>query len=91
MIKISKKHEAPDLTQGNITASVILFSLPLIISSILQILYHSVDTFFVGHFMGTNHLAGVSVGGPVIQLTVMVLGGLSSGVSVVIAHYKGAR
>ena len=91
MIKISKKHETPDLTQGNITASVILFSLPLIISSILQILYHSVDTFFVGHFMGTNHLAGVSVGGPVIQLTVMVLGGLSSGVSVVIAHYKGAR
>ena len=47
-----KKHETPDLTQGNITASVILFSLPLIISSILQILYHSVDTFLSGTLWG---------------------------------------
>lgn len=90
MKRSENNRRSRDITQGNVASAVILFTLPLIASSILQILYHSVDTFFVGHFMGTSHLAAVSVGGPVIRLTVMVLGGLSSGVSVVIAHYKGA-
>lgn len=78
-----------DLTSGSILKGVAAFAAPLIFSTILQMLYNTVDTYFVGQHSGTDHLAAVSLSGPVMSMMIVVLGGLSSGVSVVIAYYKG--
>ena len=78
-----------DLTQGPLFRQVALFSLPLILSSLFQTLYNTVDMYFMGRYVGTAGLAAVSICGPIMNVITWVLGGLSSGVAVVLANYKG--
>lgn len=47
-----------DLTKGNITKSLLLFSLPMILGNLLQQLYNVADTFIVGKYIGSDALAG---------------------------------
>ena len=47
------------LTQGSITKSLILFSIPMIIGNLLQQFYNVADTFIVGQFLGSDALAAV--------------------------------
>ena len=48
-----------NLTEGNITASLWLFALPLMLGNVLQQLYNLVDTWVVGHYIGDRALAAV--------------------------------
>lgn len=79
-----------DLTSGRVMPQVAAFVAPLVVSDLLQCLYNAVDAFFVGRYAGTASLAAVSLCGPIMTVLVIVLSGLSSGVSVVISNYKGA-
>ncbi|HIT69358.1 MAG TPA: MATE family efflux transporter [Candidatus Aphodomonas merdavium] len=78
-----------DLTQGKVFPRVATFALPLILSSLLQNLYNTADMYFVGRYVGTNGLAAVSICGPIMMVLTLTLNGLSSGISVVLANYKG--
>ncbi len=78
-----------DLTVGNVKKNIILFALPLIISNILQNLYNAVDMYFAGQFLGTNALAAVSVTGPIINLLLGIITGMSIGVTIMISTYVG--
>ena len=78
-----------DLTQGDVFPRVATFALPLILSSLLQNLYNTADMYFVGRYVGTNGLAAVSICGPIMMVLTLTLNGLSSGISVVLANYKG--
>ena len=78
------------LTEGSITKTLIIFSLPFIGSFLLQALYSIVDLLIVSHFAGTYSISGLNI---VAQLTDMVLGfaiGFLSGATVLIAQYLGA-
>ena len=68
---------------------MLLFSLPLIASGILQQSFNSVDVAVVGRFAGSQALAAVGSNGPVISLLVNMFIGLAVGVNVVIANYIG--
>lgn len=68
---------------------MLLFSLPLIASGILQQSFNSVDVAVVGRFAGSLALAAVGSNGPVISLLVNMFIGLAVGVNVVIANYIG--
>lgn len=53
------KKKTIDMTNGSIVKSLILFSVPLLISSIIQQMYNTVDLLFVGNILGTSSAAAV--------------------------------
>lgn len=67
-----------DFTKGNITRQLIVFSLPLFLSNLLQIVYNMVDMVVVGAVCGTAGISAVSVGGDVVALLTFVGMGFGS-------------
>lgn len=84
-----KRYEI-DMTQGPLLPKILQFSLPLMLTGILQLLYNAADVIVVGNFAGHTALAAVSSTGSLINLLVNVFMGLSVGASVVIARHFGA-
>jgi len=81
-----------DLTSGNLFWKIILFALPVMISSLLQLLYTTADLFVVSNFGGgTYPMAGVGNNGSLINLMVNTFVAVSVGANVVVARYKGER
>lgn len=80
-----------DLTSGPMLQKIILFSLPLAASSILQLLFNAADVIVVGRFAGSAALAAVGSNGALINLLVNLFVGLSLGANVVAARCYGAR
>ena len=80
------------ITEGIIWRQLLLFFFPIVFGTFFQQLYNTIDTVIVGQFVGKAALA--SVGGSATQLINLVVGfftGLSSGASVVIAQFFGAK
>ena len=80
-----------DMTQGSLLAQVLLFSFPLMLSSILQLLFNAADVVVVGRFDGQEALAAVGSTGALTNLIVNLFLGLSVGANVIIARYFAAR
>ncbi len=85
-----KKYEI-DMTQGNIFKNIFRFSIPLMATGILQLLYSAVDMIVVGKFAGAAALAAVGSNTALINMIINVFMGLSVGVGVCISRYYGAR
>jgi putative MATE family efflux protein len=79
------------MTEGPIFGKLLKFSLPLIASSVLQLLFNAADVVVVGRFAGDNSLAAVGSTGSLINLLINLFMGLSVGTNVVVAHYFGAK
>ncbi len=80
-----------DMCSGAILPKLLLFALPLIGSSILQLLFNAADVVVVGRFAGDNALAAVGSTGSLINLIVNMFVGLSIGANVITAKYYGAK
>ena len=80
-----------NMTEGSILKKLLQFSIPLILSSILQLLFNAADVVVVGRFAGNNSLAAVGSTGSLINLLINLFIGLSIGTNVVAAHYYGAK
>ena len=78
-----------DMTHGPLLGKILWFSLPLMASNILQLLFNAADVVVVGRFAGYTSLAAVSSTVSLINLFITLLMGLSVGVNVVIARYLG--
>lgn len=91
MTRISRNRYEMDMTTGPLLPGVIRFSLPLILSGILQLLYNAADVMVVGRFASTQALAAVGSTSSLINLLVNVFMGLSVGASVTVARAYGAR
>lgn len=85
-----KSHQI-DMTQGAIFPKLLEFSVPLIFSSILQLLFNAADIVVVGRFAGDNSLAAVGSTGSLINLLVNLFMGLSIGTNVLAANYFGQK
>ena len=79
-----------DMTTGPILSKLLLFAIPLMLSSVLQLLFNAADVVVVGRFEGENALAAVGSNGALINLIVNVFMGLSIGANVLIARFFGA-
>ena len=80
------------ITEGSILKPLLSFFFPILLGTFFQQLYNTVDAIIVGNFVGTAALG--AVGGPtavIINFLVNLFLGLSSGATVVIAQYYGAR
>ena len=78
------------MINGSIFGKLITFSIPLILSSILQLLFNAADIIVVGRFAGDNSLAAVGSTGSLINLLINLFMGLGVGANVVAANYFGA-
>ena len=79
-----------DFTSGNVMRQLVVFSLPLFLSNLLQIVYNMVDMVIVGQSLGKVGLSAVSVGGDVSNFLTFVAMGFSNAGQVIIAQYLGA-
>lgn len=87
----NQKTSARDMTSGSIVKQVILFSLPLMLGNIFQMLYNTVDSIVVGNFVGKEALAAVGSTSMITNMIVFFFNGFSVGAGVVIARDFGAR
>ncbi len=89
-MQLRRSRHDMDMTSGSILPKLLLFALPLMLSSILQLLFNAADVVVVGRFEGENALAAVGSNGALINLIVNVFMGLSIGANVMVARYVGA-
>ena len=80
-----------DMTAGSIVRQVILFSLPLMLGNVFQMMYNTVDSIVVGNFVGKEALAAVGSTTMIVNMLVFFFNGFSVGAGVVIAQHFGAR
>ena len=85
------KSTARDMTSGSIVKQILLFSVPLMLGNIFQMLYNTVDSIVVGNFVGTQALAAVGSTTMIVNMLVFFFNGFSIGACVVIGQYFGAR
>ena len=75
-----------DMTEGSILKGLLTFSIPIICSNILQLLFHAADVAVIGRFAGDTSLAAVGSTGSLINLFVNLFIGISVGANVVAAE-----
>lgn len=80
-----------DLTQGSITGTLLRFTIPMIIGSLLQQCYNIADTLIVGQCLGSNALAAVGSAYTLMVFLISILLGLSMGSSTIFSLQYGAR
>lgn len=83
------KSENIDMLHGPLTKNLLLFTLPIALSSILQQLFSAADTAIVGYFGNKNALAAVGTNTEIIALIVTVSSGLAIGANILIAKLIG--
>ncbi|KMW20151.1 MATE family efflux transporter [Enterocloster citroniae] len=86
-----KKSYEIDMCNGPLLGKILLFSVPLMMSGILQLLFNAADIIVVGRFAGSSALAAVGSTSALINLLINVFVGLSVGVNVLVAKYYGGR
>lgn len=79
-----------DMCTGSLPQKILLFSLPLMATGMLQLLFNAADIIVVGRYVGSHALAAVGSNGSIINLIVNLFMGISIGGSAVIAQHYGA-
>lgn len=91
MTGTKNKNHTMDMTEGPLLSKILLFTIPLMFSSILQILFNAADIVVVGKFVGDTALAAVGSNSALVNLVTNLFIGLSIGANVVVARYFGAK
>ena len=84
-------HDTQNLTEGPLARQIFRFSVPLMLSNILQVLFNMADIATVGRFVGPHALGSVGSTTTLVTLFTGFLIGLSGGVTVMAARYFGAK
>lgn len=79
-----------NMTQGPLLGKIIRFSVPLMLSGMLQLLYNAADVIVVGRFASSAALAAVGSTGALVNLLINLFIGVSVGCNVLVARYYGA-
>lgn len=85
-----KKRER-DMLHGPLAMNILLYTVPIILTSYLQLLFNAADLVVVGRFCGSVSVAAVGVTGAITNLIVNLFMGLSVGAGVAVAHAIGSR
>lgn len=87
----SKKSYAVDMCHGPLTGQIIRFVIPLMISGILQLCFHSADLIVIGRLASHRALAAVGATVSLSALLINIFIGLSIGTNVLVARYLGEK
>lgn len=92
MTEINKSiNKKKNLVSGNVLQSLVAFTIPILISMLLQIAYGTADLFIVGQFSDVINVSGVSIGSQLSQIFTNFCVGLSMGTTVLIGRYIGEK
>ena len=80
-----------DLSEGSVSKQLISFSVPFLISNLVQSLYSVADMLIVGNFSGTAAVSGVNIGSQITHVLTMLVLGFCTGGTIMVSQYMGAR
>ena len=80
-----------DMLNGNLMKKIIVFAIPVMLSSILQLLFNACDLIVVGKFAGDDSLAAVGSTTSLVSLIVNLFIGFSVGANVAVARSIGKQ
>lgn len=89
--KSIKKSSTLNMTEGNILKLILVYSFPLLLGNLFQNLYNTVDSLVVGNFIGKNSLAAIGSTASLIHLLVGFFNGFSTGGTIVVSQFFGAK
>lgn len=79
------------MTEGPLFKNIVTYTIPIILTSILQLLFNAADLIIVGRYCGSVSVAAVGATGAITNLIVNLFIGLSVGAGVSVAHALGAH
>ena len=82
--------QVTNFTEGDILRHLLMFSIPMLLGNLLQALYNTVDSIWVGRFLGAHALAAVSVGFPIIFALIALVNGITMATTILVSQYYGA-
>ena len=85
------KQRNSSMLTGPLLPNIILYTIPIILTSLLQLLFNAADLVIVGRFCGSVSVAAVGATGAITNLMVNFFVGLSVGAGVTVAHGLGSR
>lgn len=88
---MKRKSYEIDMCSGPLFSKILLFAVPLMISSILQLLFNAADMVVVGRFAGSTALAAVGANASLINMLTNLFIGFSVGANVLVARFYGAK
>ena len=80
-----------DMTSGPLLKKMILFTVPILLSGVLQLLFNAADIIVVGKFAGDNAMAAVGSTASLVALLTNLFIGISAGANVAVANFYGAH
>lgn len=88
---IKTKNKNFNMLEGPLLGNIILYTIPIILTGLLQLLFNAADLIVVGRFSGSISVAAVGASGAITNLIVNLFIGLSVGTGVTVAHAIGAH
>ena len=88
---MDKKIAVNQITEGVIWKQLLIYFFPILLGAFFQQMYNTVDTIIVGRFVGTQALAATGAAGPLISLLNGFFVGLSTGATVLLSQFYGAK
>ena len=79
------------LTEGKIFKTLFIYSLPLILTNVVQLLFHAADVTVLGIMVNDSAVAAVGACGPIISLLVSLFASFATGANILIAKHVGAK
>lgn len=86
-----KAERKKDFTHGNIMQQIVLFTLPLVASSLLQALYNMVDMMIAGRFVGASAISAINNSSQILVIVTKIAIGITTGGSVLIGQFYGGE
>ncbi len=80
-----------EILNGSIFKNLLLFTIPIILTGVLQLFYNAADIIVVGRYAGSDSLAAVGSTSSITHLLINLFIGLSGGTSVCVAQFVGGR
>lgn len=80
-----------DMCEGPLLGNIIAYTIPIMLTSVLQLLFNAADLVVVGRYCGSISVAAVGATGALTNLIVNLFMGLSVGTGVTVAHAIGAQ
>lgn len=85
------KRLSKSMLEGPLFGGIVMYTIPIILTSVLQLLFNAADLVVVGRFCGSISVAAVGATGAITNLIVNLFIGLSVGTGVTVAHALGSR
>ena len=85
------KEDRQDLTTGSIWGKMLFFSIPLVLTNFLQVLFNMADIAVIGQFAGSLSLGAVGSTTTLVTLFTGFLIGMGGGTNVLVARFFGAK